>query len=62
MLIPFEWQMIDKKERGYTQRAKVIGGWLVRTYDLNIDPEETESMVCTSMIFISDINHEWKIK
>lgn len=58
MLINFEWEMIDKKSRGYTERARVINGWLIRTY---IDNGETESS-CVSMSFINDPDHVWKIK
>jgi hypothetical protein len=50
----FEWKVIDIKSYGITQRAKVFGGWLVRTIDSNF-----ENFAIT---FMPDIDHEWDIR
>lgn len=56
----FEWESlysnyIDKMHFAYTDRAKVIGGWIVnsRTCAGNKGHE--------SMVFVPDPNHEWKL-
>ena len=54
----FKWEIIDfrKEEDIRTCRAKVIGGWVLRT--------ETWSKFSQSesSVFISDPNHEWTIE
>lgn len=56
----FEWEQIHQRDSQSaldgTQRAKVIGGWLVRTLVL----ATTKTMM--QMVFVSDPNHEWKIE
>ncbi len=55
----FEWVEIDFIEDAEirTWRAKVIGGWLVRTECWDKDMGQSESMV-----FLPDLKHEWEIK
>lgn len=49
--IEWLWERLDEA----TWRAKVIGGWLVKT-------EYAEGkLVATSMTFIPDRDHEWAI-
>lgn len=55
MEIKFEWERLDNE----CQRAKVIGGWIVRSRD--VDDCNTQYTV-ESMVFVSDVKHEWKIK
>ncbi len=47
------WEQLDD----VTQRAKVIGGWLVRTIDF--DPK-LKLMSC-STVFVEDHDHGWTI-
>ena len=57
----FEWQRINKPRNTYdniTERAKVFGGWIVRTCEINDSNTESTS---ESMVFIPDPNHEWGI-
>jgi len=65
--IEFKWESIgtdiyksDDGKMGYgevTSRAKVIDGWVVKTiFHNNI------GNALSNMVFISDINHEWKVK
>ncbi len=50
----FEWKDIDKKSEGYTQRAEILGGWLVRCFC-----SDSEHFALT---FIPDPEHNWKIE
>lgn len=62
MRIKFDWELIydeDDEKFNLTYRAKVIGGWIVRHYNLELYREETSPS--SSMVFIPDINHDWKI-
>lgn len=52
MKIPFEWQFIDN---GYTTRAKVIGGWLVRYTDSD------DQALSATMVFVKDPLHSWEV-
>lgn len=55
-IIPFEWEMLDDEDVVITtQRAKVIGGWLVTT------THDEKVGVYNNLIFISDPSHEWHI-
>lgn len=61
----FEWECINNDEDfagvfSHTYRAKVIGGWLVRHMDVGYDDENAHT-VSSSMVFIKDITHEWKL-
>lgn len=67
--IEFEWEKIsEEKEDGVfwfaTYRAKVIGGWLVRTFDLTKQHRGLDPALSTSesTVFIADRMHEWQIK
>ena len=60
-IIPFEWENLNSKTIAkdhfyFTDRAKVIGGWIVnnRTCAGQRGHE--------SMVFIPDQNHEWMVK
>ena len=51
--IEWNWEQLD----GHTSRAKVLGGWIVRSeYVL-----PKEKLCCTSSVFIADRDHEWAI-
>jgi hypothetical protein len=56
----FQWEIINKSStthnRTGTYRAKVMGGWLVRN-----EVWPSFDAVSTSMVFISDKDHRWKI-
>jgi hypothetical protein len=59
--IPFEWERLHVNDRDYnwyeeTDRAKVFGGWIVRSQ------KSLEDRLCESMVFIPDPKHLWKIK
>ncbi len=44
------WESVDQ----YTKRAKVIGGWLVKSYEnFSVTP-------AVSMCFVPDEGHYWK--
>jgi len=51
-LITFEWEQLTPE----TQRAKVIGGWLVSRYTQDVDG------VSEAIVFVPDPNHEWRVK
>ncbi len=40
-----------------TYRAKVVGGWLMRTFDVTYKTKSTSE----SMVFIPDSEHQWGI-
>lgn len=57
------WEQIDD----YHKRAKVHGGWLVKTYE-EVMHNDTEMQRMNSgydwrvsMCFVPDINHEWSL-
>lgn len=54
MKIKFEWETLDAQ----CQRVKVIGGWVLRSHD--VDDCNSEYTV-ESMVFIPDPEHRWKI-
>lgn len=53
----FEWAEIEKSPYVKTERAKVIGGWLVYRRDDRGSNDES-----TTMVFISDLDHDWEIE
>ncbi len=53
--VGFKWELIDNCQHEGTSRAKVPGGWIVVHW---FDENGTSS---ESMVFVPDINHEWKI-
>ena len=69
-----EWEIIqdrNRKHRGHTQRAKVFGGWLIKSLDVTCavelphrsrygESEYTEGENI-SMAFIPDAMHVWDI-
>ena len=58
MKIEFSWERIAGCEQSLTDRAKVAGGWLVRTSDFDLETGETVVACC--MVFVPDINHAWE--
>jgi hypothetical protein len=58
--VKFQWTVISKSGTCYnrtaTYRAKVMGGWLVKD-----EVWPSLNVVSTSMVFISDKDHRWKI-
>lgn len=59
----FSWEQIefrtDNNIVSETKRAKVIGGWIVKSTDCYLT---TLNDLVTDMIFISDPEHKWNIK
>ncbi len=58
----FEWESLsrfgDWREGKANDRARVHGGWIVRSMDWSIEYH----IQSESMVFISDPNHEWTIE
>lgn len=50
----FQWEKLDEE----CERAKVFGGWILRSRDVN--DCNTEYTV-ESMVFIPDPEHKWAI-
>jgi hypothetical protein len=56
------WEQIDP----YTQRAAIIGGWLVKSYEdvyekITPDhPYESGYQYRIAMTFVPDVGHHWK--
>ena len=46
-----KWKKIDE----YTDRLKVPGGWIVRSYDLGMQSKALHQ------VFISDPGHTWEL-
>ena len=66
MVIPFEWEDMQEgvvNEQAFFGLVKVFGGWLVHTYEW-CDDEETADTTCitSTTTFVSDADHEWKLK
>jgi hypothetical protein len=59
--VGLNWEDIDN----YHRRAKVFGGWLVKTFE---DVHRTDKFEPTgydwrvAMAFVPDPNHEWELK
>jgi len=53
--IPFEWEIVEEKEKTQVYKAKVIGGWLVMT----VVQEPKLKIISHSTIFLADRDHEW---
>jgi hypothetical protein len=51
----FQWEKLNST----TERAKVIGGWVLRSRD--VDDCNTQYTV-ESMVFIPDPEHKWSVK
>lgn len=54
----FEWEIITRHE----DRAKVFGGWIVRTVWTRDNDDGDSVSVSSSLVFIPDTNHEWSIE
>jgi len=63
MKIKFEWEQICEIGTLSTLRAKVFGGWLVRTvaWTHRWGDQQIQSL-SESSVFVSDPNHEWEIE
>lgn len=72
MKLKFEWEAVEdscnsNRNLAYyeeTERAKVIGGWLVKTivsYGTEYEKEDWDRR-CISTVFVADPNHEWEIE
>lgn len=61
--IKFKWEEVVAFGECSTQRAKVFGGWIVRTvsWTKRWGNDQVQSLA-ESSVFIPDANHEWKIK
>ncbi len=61
-MMKFEWEEMASRtslHSGFrTSRGKVIGGWLVK----NLVWHDDASTQSESMVFVSDVNHEWSIE
>lgn len=62
-VIPLEWEQLDEG----TSRAKVFGGWLIKCerYEerYNHKTYRYENPLLTeTVIFIPDLNHEWRVE
>lgn len=60
----FEWERLeDQSFEHYTHfttlRAKVIGGWIIRTNEYTFD--EPSVAASESLVFVPDPKHEWVI-
>lgn len=55
--IPHVWESMDK----YTERCKVIGGWLVKHHSVIMKGDNHLSLT-ESMCFIKDVDHMWIIQ
>lgn len=53
--IEWDWEKVDRR----TERAKVIGGWLIRSF--NYKNEKSFEVTAESMVFVPDSNHDWTI-
>jgi hypothetical protein len=61
MKIKTEWECIMKPSRTEdVSRAKVFGGWVVRTICTHTGNVNTA--ISESSIFVPDPNHEWEIE
>jgi len=58
MQIKFKWEKIIGGAESLTDRARVLGGWLVRTSDFDND---TGCVTACSMVFIPDPDHYWSV-
>ena len=52
------------ESKGSEQRAKVFGGWLVKSFEEVITPQEDQPFASgwewrASMAFVPDAKHEW---
>ena len=60
MKIKFEWEQVCSPCNGdYTERAKVVEGWVLRSYQSQSDWHGNAFGM--PMIFISDPEHKWEI-
>lgn len=61
----FRWETILDNEFSETERAPVIGGWLVCRAEINYTMETeiqaSKDHRAITMTFVPDFNHEWEI-
>ena len=57
--IEWQWELIEESpsKNMQTLRAKVIGGWVLKT----IVSEMKLKLLTSAMVFIADRDHEWTI-
>lgn len=59
----FDWELIySRKDRSFTSRAKVIGGWLVQHTEVTNISDDGNEPISNSMVFIPDPFFEWKVE
>lgn len=61
------WESVEIYDRDYrderdTPRLKVPGGWIVRERVFRTGMVSNVEACAVSTIFISDVNHEWRLK
>lgn len=65
-----DWENIENNQGEYINRAKIFGGWLVtvtnnvmtQVYKGYTIPENEDGYEWrTSITFVPDLNHEWKL-
>ncbi len=64
MKIKFEWEALYSYGEVSTARAKVLGGWIVRTVCWSKEWRDTAPRsiaLAESSVFIADRDHQWEI-
>ncbi len=62
MKMKFEWEALYSYGEVSTARAKVFGGWIVRTVCWSKEWGETAARgLAESSVFVHDPKHEWEI-
>lgn len=57
MTFKFKWERISDEDDCFnTFRAKVVGGWIVQSYQRT--PKESAGL---TSVFIPDLTHEWRV-
>ena len=57
----FAWETISDIDDCETLRAKVHGGWIVRTITRSLISRDYSFRLSESGVFIADPDHEWEI-
>lgn len=58
----FEWEWVNDNLFSQTNRAKVIGGWIVHHVEWNDTDEARFKSLTGSMVFIPDPGHAWEME
>lgn len=57
-----EWERIIDNHGSYLYRTSILGGWLVKVVDdVFLNGVLTQYEFRSSITFVPDINHDWKI-